>query len=144
MRAVVALVGTLLFVATSCGGGASEKELEFRVYDPMGMVQTELTSADIVRRSAAAGPGHGGDGTLELALTDTGASKLCRLTRSLARRGRALGELQSFVVEVNGRELARPDLDHEATPDGICGAPGIQVNGIPLEYALALADEIRG
>jgi hypothetical protein len=54
MRAVVALIGSLALVAAGCGGGTNEQEFKLRIYDPMGKVPVELTTADIVRSSVRA------------------------------------------------------------------------------------------
>jgi hypothetical protein len=80
---------------------------------------------------------------VSIALTNTGTSKLCRLTRALARRGRQLGKQQAFVIEINGRVKSRPRLDHDATPNGICGAPGFEIQGIRRKAAQVLVRLIR-
>src|SRR5262245_21448069 len=64
-------------------GGESQK-FEFRVYDAAGKVPAELTTADIVRESAEGGPTGDGKAGVFFALTPTGESKFCRLTRALA------------------------------------------------------------
>jgi SecDF, P1 head subdomain len=144
MRAVVALIGSLAVVAASCGGGTSEQEFELRIYDPTGKVPVELTSADIVRSSAEASPVGGEYAMVSFALTDTGTSKFCRLTRAVARRGRELGKRQALAIEINGRVESRPRIDHDATPDGICGAPGFEIQGMRPKKAQALVTLIRG
>ena len=118
------------------------------MYDPAGKVPVELTAADIVRTSVRAElpelqPVGGKYAVVSFALTDTGTSKLCRLTRALARRGRELGKRQAFVVEINGRVKTRPQLDYDATPNGICGAPSVEIQGIRRKEAQALVRLIR-
>jgi len=148
MRAVVALIGSLVVVAAGCGGGTSKREFELRIYDPTGKVPVELTTADIVRSSVRAElpelqPVGGRYAVVSIALTDTGTSKFCRLTRAVARRGRALGKRQAFVIEINGHVKSRPQLDYDATPNGICGAPGFEIQGIRRKEAQALVRLIR-
>ena len=148
LRAAIALAGALVLVATGCGGGTSANEFELRIYDPTGEVPVELTTADIVRSSARAElpelqPVGGRYAVVSIMLTDTGTSKLCRLTRAVARRGRALGKRQAFVIEINGQVKMRPQLDYDATPNGICGAPGIEIQGIRRKEAQALVRLIR-
>ena len=144
MRTIAALVGLLLVAASACGGSSKDDEFELRIYDPTGKVHTEITTADIVRGSAGLVPLENLRATVYFDFTNSGESRFCRLTRSLAHRGRTVRKQQSFVVEINGRERTRPMIDHEATPDGICGAPGIQIDGLPLVEAHALVETIRG
>ena len=144
MRTVAALVGLLVVAASACGGSSKDDEFELEIYDPTGKVHTEITTAEIVRRSAGLAPLENLRATVYVDFTDAGASRFCRLTHSLAHGGRTVRKQQSFVVEINGREQSRPMIDHEATPDGICGAPGIQIDGLPLVEAHALVEKIRG
>jgi hypothetical protein len=148
MRTLVALIGSLAVVAAGCGGGTGKREFELRIYDPTGKVPVELTAADIVRGSVRAElpelqPVGGGYAVVSIALTDTGTSKLCRLTRALARRGRQLGKRQITVIEINGRVRSRVRIDHDASPKGICGAPGFEIQGIRRKEAQALVRLIR-
>ena len=76
--------------------------------------------------------------------TDSGTSKFCRITRSLAHRGRTLRKPQPFVIEVNGRERSRSTIDYVANPDGFCAAPGIRIDDLPLVEADVLVKAIRG
>ena len=85
-----------------------------------------------------------GTAAVFFALTPSGDAKFCRLTRALARRGASLQKPQAFVVEFNGEMKTRPTIDYEANPDGICGAPGIQIEGMTLAEANALVEMIRG
>ncbi len=142
---LAAAILVLAVVAAGCGGGRSEQKFELRIYDPTGDVPVELTSADMVRSSAkVVSPFPSEFVAVSFALTDTGTSKLCRLTRAVARRGREFGKRQAFVIEINGRVVLRPKLDHEATPDGICGASGFEIQGMRFKKARALAKLIRG
>ena len=148
MRALVALIGSLAVVATGCGGDTSKPEFELRIYDPTGKVPVELTTADIVRSGVRAElpelqPVGGKYAVVYIPLTDAGTSKFCRLTRAGARRGRELGKQQAFVIEINGRVKSRPQLDYDATPNGICGAPGFEIQGIRRMEAQALVRLIR-
>jgi hypothetical protein len=79
-----------------------------------------------------------------VSFTDSGTSKFCRLTRSLAHRGQTLRKPQPFVIEVNGRERSRSMIDHVANPEGFCAAPGIQIDDLPLVEADVLVKAIRG
>jgi hypothetical protein len=48
------------------------------------------------------------------------------------------------VVEFTGQETTRPTIDHEATPDGLCGSPAMHLTGVPFADALVLVRAIRG
>jgi len=143
MRTVVALVGSVVVVASARGGTSETTESEFRIYDPTGKVATQITTADIDRSSAGVLPLENVRAAVYVNFTDSGKSKFCRLTRSLAHRGRTLRKPQSFVVEISGRERRRPTIDYEANPNGSCAAPGIQIDGLPLVEAHILVDAIR-
>jgi hypothetical protein len=107
-------------------------------------VDTQITTADIDRSSAGLLPLENVRAAVYVDFTDSGTSKFCRLTRSLAHRGQTLRETQSFVVEISGRERRRPTIDYVANPNGFCAAPGIQIDGLPLVEAHILVEAIRG
>jgi hypothetical protein len=144
MRTAAALIGLLVLAATACGGTSESDEFEFRIYDPTGMVDTQLTTADIVRESAGLLQLENVRAMVYMDLTDSGTSKFCRLTRSLAHRGRTLRKSQPIVFEVNGRERSRSTIDYVANPDGFCAAPGVQIDDLPLVEADVLVKAIRG
>lgn len=80
--ALWALTVALALIATSAGW-AGKSQVEFRVYDPTGVVRTEVTESDVVRSSVHA-LRVGGSTTLYVGLTKIGASKFHTLTRALA------------------------------------------------------------
>jgi hypothetical protein len=144
MRTVAVLAGSLVVAASACGGTNEQQESEFRIYDPTGRVNTQITAADIVRESAGLVQLENVRAMVYVNFKNSGTSTFCRLTRSLAHRGRTLGKPQSFVVEISGRERRRPTIDYEANPNGFCFAPGIQISGLPLVEAHILVEAIRG
>jgi hypothetical protein len=142
--AVLAGAGAVVLATSACGGTNETQELEFRLYDPKGKVGTQITTADIVRESAGLLPLENVRATVYVDFTDSGTSKFCRLTRSLAHRGRTLRKLQSFAVEIGGRVRKRPTIDYVANPNGFCAAPGFQIDDLPLVEAHILLEVIRG
>jgi hypothetical protein len=142
--AVLVGAGAVVLATSACGGTDETQEVEFRIYDPTGKVDTQITTADIDRDSAGLLPLENVRAAVYVDFNDSGTSKFCRLTRSLAHRGRTLRKLQSFVVEISGRKRRRPTIDYEANPNGFCRAPGIQIDGLPLVEAHILVDAIRG
>ena len=144
MRVVAGVAGSLVLLAAGCGGSGESQDLQFRIYDAARKVPTEVTTSDIVRQSAEGGPQPTGNAGVFFALTPSGESRFCRLTRALARRGASVKKPQAFAVEFNGEVMTRPTIDYEATPDGICGGPGIQIEGMTLAEADALVEMIRG
>jgi len=143
MRTVVALFGLLAVAASACGGTSETTDSEFRIYDPTGKVNTQITTADIDRSSAGLLPLENVRAAVYVNFTDSGTSKFCRLTRSLAHLGRTLRKPQSFVVEISGHVRRRPTIDYVASPNGFCAAPGIQIDGLPLVEAHILVEAIR-
>ena len=143
-RTVAVLAGSLVVAASACGGTNEQQESEFRLYDPTGQVDTQITTADIDRSSAGLSPLENVRAAVYVNFQNSGTSKFCRLTRSLAHRGRTLGKPQSFVVEISGRERSRETIEYEANPNGFCFAPGIQINDLPLVEAHILVEAIRG
>ena len=142
--AVLAGAGAVVLATSACGGTKETREVEFRIYDPTGKVDTQITTADIDRSSAGLLPLENVRASIYVDFTDSGTSKFCRLTRSLAHRGRTLRKPQSFVVEISGRERRRITIDYVASPNGFCAAPGIQISGLPLVEAHILVEAIRG
>jgi hypothetical protein len=106
-------------------------------------VKLELTTADVVPSSAQAQRLAGGSAVLYVGFTSKGAAKFCRLTRALARRGARLHRQQRFAVAVGFGIYVRPLVDYRASPDGLCGAPGFEVQGMRLALARQLAQQIR-
>src|ERR687891_419992 len=98
----------LALFSTGCGGTTESEQFDFRVYDPVGRISTEVTSANIARSSARAVPQGEGSAIVSVSFTPAGVSKFCRLTRELAQRGAATGERQQLVVEVNEDVWAKP------------------------------------
>jgi hypothetical protein len=145
MRAGITLaLGVLLALAAAgCGGSDDAEELAFRVYDPTGKIPVEVTTEDLVRESARGGSQGDGMAVVSIELTRAGGSRFCRLTRALARRSAESGKPQRFVVEFNDEMTARPTIDYEATPDGTCGSPAIELTGLQFAEALALVRLIR-
>ena len=144
IRTVAVLAGSLVVAASACGPTSETTESEFRIYDPTGKAGAQITTADIDRSSAGLLPLENVRAAVYVNFTDSGTSKFCRLTRSLAHRGRTLRTAQSFVIEISGRERRRPTIDYEANPNGFCDAPGIQIDGLPLVEAHILVEAIRG
>lgn len=100
-RFTVSMLAVSLALIASSAGWAGNSRVEFRVYDPTGVVRTEVTGSDVVRSSVHA---VRVSGTVHLygGLTKTGASKFQSLTRALARRGARLHRPQSFAVAIDG------------------------------------------
>lgn len=138
-----ALLTVVVVVSLTACGGSDSDQSAFRIYDPSGRVKVEVTSADIVRSSARAAPQGGGTAIFSVSFTAGGASKFCRLTRALARRGAALDRRQRFAVAFSDRVQSRPFIDYEATPSGLCGSPAIEVHGLPVTVAQRLVQQIR-
>ena len=144
LGAVLAGAGAVVLATSACGGTNERQESEFRIYDPTGKVDTQITTADIDRSSAGVLPLENVRAAVYVNFTDSGKSKFCQLTRSLAHRGRTLRKPQSFVVEISGRVRRRPTIDYVASPNGFCVAPGFQIDGLPLVEAHVLLEVIRG
>ena len=54
--AVLAGAGAAVLATSACGGTNETEEVEFRIYDPTGKVDTQITTADIDRGSAGVLP----------------------------------------------------------------------------------------
>jgi hypothetical protein len=119
-------------------------QTDISIYDPTHHVKVELTSDDFVPSSARAEPQPGGSASLYVGFTSEGAAKFCRLTRDLARRGARLHREQHFAFAAGLAIYARPRVDHRANPEGICGAPGVEVSGMRPALARVVALGIRG
>ena len=82
--AVLAGAGAVVLATSACGGTKETREVEFRIYDPTGKVDTQITTADIDRSSAGVLPLENLRASVYVDFTDSGTSKFCRLSRSLA------------------------------------------------------------
>ena len=144
MRTRFVLLAIATLVVAASDALASGTQFTLRVYDPTGLVKTEVTSADVVRSSFRAVLQPGGSAAVVGTLTRAGDSKFCSLTRALARRGARLRRPQHFAFEVAGRVYARPWVDYKAFPNGVCGSPAFEVVGMRLAVARTLVRLIRG
>jgi hypothetical protein len=141
IRTLTAIGALAILAADGCAGA---KDFRFRLFDPTGHVPAEVATADILRSAARAYPEPGGSAALFVQLTPRGASEFHALTRGLARRGARLHRRQSFVVTIDGHVYARPFVDYKASPDGLDGRSGLELQGLKLATARRLAKEIRG
>ena len=156
IRLAISVAAVVLGVS-ACGGGHASPSRSthlkgglvvvlthgFRIYDPTGYTTAGLTGADIVRSSVRTFS-SGGVVDVNVRLTRSGQSSLCRLTRALARRGAQLHHQLPFVVAINGREYKRIYVDYKATPNGICGSPVLEFAGLTRPAAQILIKRIRG
>jgi hypothetical protein len=122
---------------------ATTTQFRLRIFDPSRLVKTEVTNDDVVRSSVRAVRQPAGSASLVGDFTKAGATKFCSLTHALARRGSRLRRVQHFAFEVAGRIYTRPSVDYRAFPNGLCGSPGFQVDGMRLAAARSLARLIR-
>jgi preprotein translocase subunit SecD len=101
-----------------------------------------LTDADIARAGSAVDPGSQ-QPAVWIEFTARGQRAFTMLTRALARRARARAvagagdaeAVQHFAVVLDDQIVAVPRIDFRATPDGIDGSTGAQIEGglMPLE-----------
>ncbi len=140
--AVLSAAALAVSVSISAAAGAAS-HFELRVYDPARLAKAEVTSADVIRSSAPAGPQPGGSAYLYFRLTKQGVIRFHALTRALARRGARIHRRLPFAVEINDRVRARPFVDYKAFPDGLDASTGIEIDGLPLTLARMLARQMR-
>src|SRR5919197_1670330 len=116
---VIAIVAAtfVLLMLTGCGGSSSS-EFQFRIYDPLGHIKTEVTSSDVVRSSARAAPTQDGSWSFTFRLTDEGEAEFRSLTRALAKRGARLHRPLRIRMEMNGTVLSRSSIEYRIFPDG--------------------------
>jgi hypothetical protein len=138
------LLLVMAVAAFSSTAVASPTQFRLRIFDPSGLVKTQVTNDDAVRSSVRAVRQPAGSAMLVGNFTKAGATKFCSLTRALARRGSRLRSPQHFAFEVAGRIYTRPWIDYRAFPNGLCGSPGFQVGGMRLSVARSLVRLIRG
>jgi hypothetical protein len=141
-RFTVSMLAVSLALIASSAGWAGNSRVEFRVYDPTGVVHTEVTGSDVVRSSVHA-VRVSGSVHLYVGLTKTGASKFQTLTRALARRGARLHRPQSLAVAIDGHVYWRPSVDYKLFPNGIPGSSGLDMQVLRLAVAQRLAKLIR-
>jgi SecD/SecF fusion protein len=110
---------------------------------------SQLSSADVVRPRAVAGPVTG-EPVLAFDFTERGRRAFKRLTQRTARRGakaaagQALPEtfFQRFAIVLDDRTVSLATIDFIANPNGI-DAPGAQIERIgSLEATRALAERL--
>ena len=95
-----------------------------------------LTNADVARAYAAVDP-SAQEPVVVLEFTPRGQAAFETLTRTIAQRGKARSDegvdhmraLQHLVLVLDDRIMARPYIDFRASPDGIDGADGAQIQG---------------
>jgi hypothetical protein len=138
------LLSVLALTVFTSAALASTTQSRLRIFDPSGLVKTEVTNDGVVRSSVRAVRQTDASGSLIGTFTKVGAAKFCSLTRALARRGARLARPQHFAFEVAGRIYTRPWVDYKAFPNGLCGSPGFEVGGMRLAVARSLARLIRG
>jgi hypothetical protein len=126
---------------------ATHAKVNFRIYDPKGLIHAQVTLSGLVRSAARAwrppysSPGHG---ALSLTFNRTGETAFCRLTRGLARRGARLHRVQYQGIVIDGWVSTKTNVDYRHFPNGLCGSPGLEIQGIKLTTARRLARLIRG
>jgi hypothetical protein len=130
-------------VSAGCSGSRTAPPIGLRIYDPAGRVKGQVTSTDVVRSSVRTSREPGGTAGIFFALTRRGKQRIHRLTRALAHRGARLHRIQQFAFEVRGHVYARPRIDYRAFPDGIDGAPGIEIPGLTPGAARRIAAQLR-
>ncbi len=138
------LLSVMAVTSLASAAVASPTQFRLRIFDPSGLVKTQVTNDDVVRSSVRAIRQPAGSALLVGNFTKAGATKFCSLTRALARRGSRLRSPQHFAFEVAGRIYTRPWVDYRAVPNGLCGSPGFEVGPMHLTVALSLARLIRG
>ena len=132
----------LVFVGASAGCGGDDR-VGLRIYDPSTPDAPQVTSADIVRSSVHAERGLQGSGVLRFRFTRRGARNFRFLTRAAARKGAQKGRPQWIAFEVDDRVYFRPFIDYRFYPDGLDGAPGVEITLGSFAMAHRLAKRIR-
>jgi hypothetical protein len=113
------------------------------IYDARRIAKTTVTSADIDRSSIRVVPLSKRYAALYVGFTRRGRLEFCRLTRALARRGARIHRHQYLIIAADGRVFARPWIDYQKFPNGLCGVPGFESDRIPIRAARDLAKLIR-
>ena len=142
-KALLMLTATVCLAA--CGSTSAPTVAPLKIYDPTGKETTQVTSADLVKRSVRAGRDLGFV-YLSLPLTHEGARKFQRLTRAIALRGRRVHSMQAIVVEIGGRWHRRIGVDYRDFPNGITHADknGLEISGLTLANARRFARLLTG
>lgn len=103
----------------------------------------DMSAADIVRSKARADVDpQTGQAIVLMQFTPHGARALLRITKAVARRGKALwirahrqgavqSYFQSFAMVLDGRILANPVVDFTQYPNGVTGQNGVELTGLP-------------
>jgi hypothetical protein len=114
-----------------------------QIYDARRIAKAKVTSSDLVRSSIRVVPLSTRYAALYVGFTNRGRLEFCRLTRALAHRGSRLHRHQYLVMAADGRVFARPWIDYEKFPNGLCGVPGFESDRMPIRAAGDLAKSIR-
>jgi hypothetical protein len=118
---------------TACA--RTQRQAQFRIYDPTGRVAAQVLPSDIVASSVRSGPDGAKTNFVTFELTPRGKQHFHQLTAGLARRGAALHRVQHFALEVHGHVYARPYIDYRLSPDGFDGQGGVEIAGVPRKLA---------
>jgi hypothetical protein len=110
------------------------REVRYRVLAP------PVVGADAIVRATAAEVGS----TVSVAFTPEGTAAFARLTRDVARHGGRDQGWHHLAIVVGDELVAFPEVDFDAYPDGIAGAPGLSISAVDAADARDLAERLRG
>ncbi|MCB0881210.1 MAG: protein translocase subunit SecD [Thermoleophilia bacterium] len=104
-----------------------------------------LTGNDISRASSVRDVGQGGSGEpiVTMDFTDAGGDKFKDITATLASRGAAAQQLQSFAVVLDGEMISNPTIDYNELPFGIDGGAARIMGNFTSDSARTLADQLN-
>lgn len=105
-----------------------------------------LTGSDISSAAVLANFGNGASGqpVVTMQFTGAGGTKFQDVTRTLAERGKILGQNQSFAIVLDGQMITNPTIDYTQYPLGIDASSGAEIQGnFSQSQAQTLADQIN-
>jgi hypothetical protein len=121
----------------SCPGVIAQpapREVRYEVLAPPGLGEESIDRASA---PATATP-------VSVMFTVAGTAAFARLTREIARYGGRDQGWHHLAVVLGGEVIAYPHVDFDAYPNGIVGAPGLQLTAVDAADARALARRLRG
>jgi hypothetical protein len=110
------------------------REVRYRLLAPPGVED------DAIVRGSAEALGS----IVTVAFTAAGTAAFARLTREVARHGGRDQGWHHVAVVVGDELVAFPEVDFDAHPDGIAGAPGLSIRAVDAADARELARRLRG